>query len=72
MFEETGYCDEVIITACGEKFCDLTGKKSVVLHGFKEQGSIWYAAYVPGDRMWNVKACDTVPTGRRVSALVAL
>lgn len=70
MFEESGYCDEVIITASGDAYRPVFGKEAVVVTSSRDQDGIWYSAYVPGDRVWKVKACDTVPTGRRVSASV--
>ncbi len=68
MFEESGFCDEVFITATDETYSEIFGKTAVVLEGLREDGAIWYSAYVPGDKVWKVKACDTVPTGRRVPA----
>lgn len=68
MFEESGYCDEVIITAPGDEYRSVFGRKAVVLNSSRDQDGIWYSAYVPGDRVWKIKARDTVPTGRRVSA----
>ena len=70
MFEESGFCDEVFITATGEAYRKITGKTAVVLKGSREKDGIWVSAYVPGDKVWKVKASDTVPTGRRVSAPV--
>ncbi len=70
MFEESGFCDEVFITAAGEAYRKIRGKAAVVLKGAQEEDGIWYSAYVPGDKVWKIKACDTVPTGRRVSASI--
>lgn len=70
MFEESGFFDEVIITASGEAYTDICGKEAVVLHGSRDKDGLWLAAYVHGDRVWKVKACDIVPTGRRVLAPV--
>ena len=72
MFEESGFCDEVIITASGEAFREILGKEAVVLGGLREEDGIWYSAYVPGDRVWKVPARETVPTGRRVSSSIAM
>ena len=72
MSDESRFCDEVIITASDDAYSDITGESALVLRGFRESDAIWYAAYVPGGKVWNVKACDTVPTGRRFSAPAAL
>ena len=66
MFEESGFCDEVIIMAEDEAYSEIFGKKAIVVEGQSDSDGIWYSAYIPGDRVWKVKACDTVPTGRRV------
>ena len=71
MFEDSGFCDEVIITATGEAFHEVYGKQAVVLKGLREDDGIWYSAFVPGDRVWKIRACDTVPTGRRVHSSMA-
>ena len=72
MFEESGFFDEVIITAADEAYRDICGKAAVILDGSRDEEGLWLSAYIPGDRVWKVKACDIVPTGRRVAASVAL
>ncbi|MDL2210078.1 hypothetical protein LJC26_04660 [Desulfovibrio sp. OttesenSCG-928-O18] len=72
MFEDSGFCDEVIITATGEAFREVYGKQAVVLQGQREDDGIWYSAFVPGDKIWKIRACDTVPTGRRVHSSIAM
>lgn len=66
MFEDSGFCDEVIITATGEAYSTVFGKEAYVIKGLREEDGIWYSAFVPGDKVWRVRACETVPTGRRV------
>lgn len=72
MFEESGFCDEVIITASGEAYREVFGKEAIVLQSSRDNEGIWLSAFVPGDRVWKVNACDTVPTGRRVPASAAV
>lgn len=67
MFEESGFCDEVIITASGEAYGEIFGKEAVVLKCQREDDGMWYSAYTVG-RVWKVRPRDTVPTGKRVSA----
>ena len=68
MFEDSKFCDEVIITASGEAYRAVFGKKAYVISGLRKDSEIWYSAFVPGDKVWRVRPCDTVPTGRRVHA----
>lgn len=71
MFEDSGFCDEVIITAAGEAYSEVFGKEAYVVKGLREDDGIWYSAYVPGGALWKIRACDTVPTGRRVPESIA-
>ena len=72
MFEESGFCDEVIITATGEAYREVCGKEAFVIKGSRDEEGIWYSAFVPGGKVWKVRACDTVPTGRRVPEAYAM
>jgi len=68
MFEESGFCDEVIITAAGDAYQDVRGKEAVVLKCLRDEDGLWYSAY-SGGQVWKVRASDTVPTGKRVPAM---
>lgn len=71
MFEESGFCDEVIITAQDAMYQEILGKEAIVLQGERKEDGIWLSAYV-NQKMWKVRATDTVPTGRRVPASYAV
>lgn len=70
MFEDSGFCDEVIITAGDETYREIFGKQAIVLQSERKEDGIWLSAYVD-NALWKVRAADTVPTGRRVSAALA-
>ena len=72
MFEDSGFCDEVIIAAPGDAYRDVFGKEAFVLKGMREADGIWYSALVPGGKVWKIRASDTVPTGRRVPESIAI
>lgn len=67
MFEESGFCDEVIVTASGEAYREIFGKEAVVLKCQREDDGMWYSAYTAG-RVWKIRPNETVPTGKRVPA----
>jgi hypothetical protein len=66
MFEESGFCDEVIIASNEEIHSSIRGREAVVLSGTRDESGFWYSAYVPGDKVWRVRAQHVVPTGKRV------
>ena len=66
MFEESGFCDEVIIVSNEKAHSSIRGREAVVLGGSRDEDGIWYSAYIPGDKVWRVRVQDVVPTGRRV------
>lgn len=71
MFEEYGFCDEVIITAKDAMYHEVFGEKGIVLQGERKEDGIWLSAFVK-EKLWKVRAVDIVPTGRRVPACMAM